>query len=229
MHQVGPLKNPVNDSRDMRDLLKKLGFRVHHLENADQQEMENAIHEFGRNLGDKKGLGLFYYAGHGMQVSGRNYLIPVRARIRAEHQIKYTSVDIGLVLDEMDVANNCLNIVILDACRDNPFQRSFRSSAQGLAQVGDSPNGTLIAYATSPGHTASDGEGRNSPYTKALLKYLREPGRSITRVFQSVRKEVLKSSANRQRPWETTFLTDELILVAGGSAFYNTTDVPLIV
>jgi len=218
-YQVGPLKNPVNDSRDMRDLLQDLGFKVTHLENANLSALSDAVYKFGRDLKRDKGLGFFYYAGHGMQVQGRNYLIPVGARIRAEYQIQANSFDVGQVLGALDEAENRVNIVILDACRDNPFARSFRSGAKGLAQVDDLLNGTLIAYATAPGRTALDGEGRNSPYTRALLKYLKEPGSSISRVFQKVRCEVLKSTNDQQNPWEATSLTDEVILVAGGSAF----------
>ena len=187
--------------------------------------MAEAIANFGRDLKRDKGLGLFYYAGHGMQVKGHNYLIPVGAKIKAEYQVQFASLDVGLLLGALQEADNRLNIVILDACRDNPFARSFRSSAQGLAQVSDSPSGTLIAYATAPGRTALDGAGRNSPYTKALLKYIQEPGSTITRVFQKVRKAVLEASGELQRPWETTSLTDEVTLVAGISVFY-TTDVP---
>ncbi len=120
-YQGGPLKNPVNDSRDMRDLLQDLGFHVTHLENASKRQIENAIRGFGRALRQSGGLGLFYYAGHGMQVDGRNYLIPVAARITAEHEIEYEAVYADRVLSEMAAAENRVNIVILDACRDNPF------------------------------------------------------------------------------------------------------------
>jgi len=226
-YKAGPLKNPVNDSRDIRVLLQELGFKVTHLENAGKRPMEDAIRAFGKALRQSGGLGLFYYAGHGMQVAGKNYLIPVGTRIMAEHEVEYEAVYADRILSEMSEAGNPVNIVILDACRNNPFARSFRSSAQGLAQVNRAPTGTLIAYATDPGNTALDGKGRNSPYTRALLKYLKTPGSSITKAFQAVRKDVLRFSSGKQRPWETTSLTDEVILVAGGSAFY-TTDAPAI-
>jgi len=218
---IRPLKNPVNDSRDMRDLLQDLGFHVTHLEDASKRQIEDAIRGLGRALRQSGGLGLFYYAGHGMQVDGRNYLIPVAARITAEHEIEYEAVNADRVLSEMAAAENRVNIVILDACRDNPFARSFRSSVQGLAPLSRVPARTLIAYSTDPGCTAMDGAGRNSPYTGALLKFLKEPGCSITRVLQKVCKEVNETTKRCQNPWQLSSLTDEVILVAAGSAFYS--------
>jgi len=226
-YKAGPLKNPVNDSRDIRDLLRSIGFEVSHLENAGQRRMEDAIRTFGANLRRGGGVGFFYYAGHGMQVGGRNYLIPVGAQIISEHEMKYAAVDLGRVLDEVSRAENRANIIILDACRDNPFARSFRSSAKGLAEVGDTPTGTLIFYATAPGNTALDGEGRNSPYTKALLSHLPTPGRSILDICTRVNKDVKEATNKQQQPWMASSLSESVILVAGGSAFY-TTDVPAV-
>ena len=148
---------------------------------------------------------MFYYAGHGVQAKGRNYLIPIDAEIQSEAEVEDSGVDVGLVLNYMDEAQNGLNIVILDACRNNPFGRSFRSAAEGLAQV-DAPTGTLIAYATAPGRVASDGTGQNGLYTSELLKQMRVPSVSVTDMFMRVRAEVMKQTGNKQVPWESSSL-----------------------
>lgn len=146
-YRTSPLKNPVNDARAMAHALRANGFQVIARENVSQKEMRRAIIEFGERLRDG-GIGLFYYAGHGLQVGGRNYLVPVDAEIRSESEVE--SVDVASVLARMETARNRLNIVVLDACRDNPFARSFRSTSRGLASI-DAPSGTIIAYATAPG------------------------------------------------------------------------------
>ncbi len=203
-YKAGPLRNPATDANDMAVTLNDLGFEVMHKENSSQREMENAIHEFGRRL--KEGdVGLFYFAGHGVQVKGRNYLIPLGAEIREETDVKYEAVDVGRVLDAMYNAGNNVNIVILDACRDNPFARSFRSSSSGLAQI-DAPKGTLIAYSTSPGRVALDGTGRNSPYTGALLNYMKTRDLTIEQVFKKTRREIDDVTGGKQTPWESTSL-----------------------
>jgi len=200
-----PLKNPPNDARDMAATLRALGFDVTSGINANQRDMKRLIREFGQKL-KSGGSGLFYYAGHGVQSKGRNYLIPVDAEIQSEAEVEDSGVDVSLVLNYMDDAQNGLNIVILDACRNNPFARSFRSASDGLAQV-DAPTGTLIAYATAPGRVASDGAGQNGLYTSELLKQMRVPGLSATEMFMRVRAEVMKQTANKQVPWEASSLT----------------------
>jgi hypothetical protein len=202
-YSSGPLKNPVNDATDMAAMLKKLGFVVMLKKNASLQEMEEAVEAFG-NLLKRGGVGLFYYAGHGVQVNGTNYLLPIGVKINKESDIKYLAVDANKILDEMAAANNGLNIVLLDACRDNPFTRSFRNATRGLAIVGSAPSGTFISYSTSPGNVAHDGNGRNSPYTAALLKHIGEPGLSINDVFMKVRQNVRKGTG--QTPWELSSL-----------------------
>jgi formylglycine-generating enzyme required for sulfatase activity len=203
-YDSAPLRNPVNDARAMAGGLQDLGFDVTEKENLTQKEMKREIQAFGQKL-VKGGVGLFYYAGHGMQVNGRNYLIPVGANIEHEKQVEYEAVDVGAVLSEMDYARNPMNIVILDACRDNPFARSFRSSAPGLAAV-NAPSGTLIAYATSPGAVASDGPGENGVYTGELLKTMQAPGLRIEDVFKQVRSEVRQLTEGKQTPWESSSL-----------------------
>jgi hypothetical protein len=170
-----PLKNPVNDAQDMAGALKELGFEVMHLKNATLRQFDSAVREFGSKLKQKGGTGLFYYAGHGMQVKGRNYLIPVDASIDTESDVKFEAMNAGLILGKMEDAGNQINIVILDACRDNPFARRFRSARRGLARM-DAPKGSLVAYATSPGSVAADGTDRkcsicrNSTSFPSILK-----------------------------------------------------------
>jgi len=199
-----PLKNPPNDARDMAASLRTLGFDVTSGINVNQKDMKRLIRDFGLKL-KGGGSGLFYYAGHGVQSKGRNYLIPVDAEIQSEAEVEDSGVDASLVLNYMDDAQNGLNIVILDACRNNPFARSFRSANDGLAQV-DAPTGTLIAYATAPGRVASDGTGQNGLYTSELLKQMQVPGLTVTDMFMRVRAEVMKQTGSKQVPWEASSL-----------------------
>ena len=210
-YQSGSLKNPVNDATDMAAMLKKLGFTVILKKNATLEEMEEAIEDFGNRL-KRGGVGLFYYAGHGLQVGGVNYLVPIGAKINKESDVKYKTFDSGRILDEMANANNGLNIVILDACRDNPFSRSFRSTTRGLAIISNAPSGTFISYSTGANQVARDGEGRNSPYTKALLENIDRPGLSINDVFMKVRSKVKKESG--QIPWELSSLEGNFYFIA---------------
>src|ERR1041385_5180880 len=147
-----PLKNPTNDASDMADALARLGFAVTRGIDLNQRQMKAMIREFGQKL-KAGGQGLFYFAGHGVQLRGRNYLIPVDASIQSEADVEDQGVDANLIMGLMDEAGNALNVVILDACRNNPFSRSFRSVSNGLAQM-DAPSGTLIAHATAPGSVA---------------------------------------------------------------------------
>ncbi len=203
-YRDAPLSNPVNDARAIAAALKESGFTVMSRENTDQRGMLAALREFGDHL-RAGGTGLFYYAGHGMQIKGRNYLIPVGANIEREDEVAYSAVDAQAVLDKMEAAGNVANIMILDACRNNPFTRSMRSGQAGLAQM-DAPVGTLVAYATSPGAVASDGAGANGLYTQHLLTAIREPGNKVEDVFKQVRANVRRDSAGKQVPWESTSL-----------------------
>jgi uncharacterized caspase-like protein len=213
-YSSGPLKNPVNDASDMAAMLKKLGFTVTLKKDAKLQEMDEAIEAFGNSL-KRGGVGLFYYAGHGVQVNGTNYLLPIGARINKEADVKYQAVDANKILDEMASANNGLNIVMLDACRDNPFTRSFRNATRGLAIVSSAPSGTFVSYSTSPGNVARDGDGRNSPYTQAVLENIAKPGLSINNVFMNVRSKVKRETG--QIPWELSSLEIDFYFVIQGS------------
>lgn len=203
-YAAAPLKNPINDARVMAGALQEMGFDVSLHEDLDQKAMKREIQALGQKL-QKGGVGLFYFAGHGVQVSGRNYLIPVGAAIEHEKQVEYEAVDMGAVLAEMDFARNRMNIVIMDACRDNPFARSFRSASQGLASI-SAPSGTLIAYATSPGSVANDGPGDNGVYTGELMRAMRQPGLKIEDVFKQVRSAVREATRGKQIPWESSSL-----------------------
>ncbi len=206
-----PLRNPVNDARAISSTLQELGFQVTLLEDASQKQMKRAIDRFGEQLRDG-GVGLFYYSGHGIQVSGRNYLVPLKAEIASEQDVEYESVDAGRVLAKMDAARNGMNLVILDACRNNPYARSFRSDSQGLATL-NAPSGTFIAYATAPGSVASDGTGRNGLYTGELVRHMNTPGLKLEEVFKRVRADVQEKSDNAQVPWDASSLTGDFFFV----------------
>ena len=209
VYPTAPLRNPVNDARAMGSSLRELGFDVVILENLSQRDMRRAIKSFGDRLRDG-GVGLFFFAGHGMQVNGRSYLIPVDADINNEQEVEIESVDVNAVLAQMETARNRLNIVVLDACRNNPYARRFRSASNGLAMI-DAPTGTLIAYATGPGRVARDGDGANGVYTAELLKAVRTPGIKIEDVFKRVRQEVRTATRGDQVPWETSSLEGDFI------------------
>ena len=194
-YRSAPLKNPVNDAGDMANVLMESGFKVTLKINASQKEMETAMRSFGKKL-RVGGIGLFYYAGHGLQLNGTNYLIPVDAQIETESDVKYEAVDAGRILGKMEDAGNNLNIVILDACRNNPFARSFRSSVTGLARM-DAP---------APGELAADGDGRNGIYSKHLIQNIRMSGLTIEQVLKNVRVAVAKETSNKQVPWESSSL-----------------------
>lgn len=203
-YRDAPLPNAANDAADMAKALEASGFTVLRRDNATLRDMHLALREFGDRLG-RQSSGLFYFAGHGMQVRGRNYLVPVDADIAREDEAAFAALDLGAVMEKLDSAKNPVNIVILDACRNNPFGERLKLSARGLAQV-DAPPGTLIAFATAPGATAADGAGRNGLYTQYLVRNLARPGVPIEEVFKSVRVGVRTDSRGAQVPWESTSL-----------------------
>ena len=205
-----PLANPANDARLMADVLGDLGFDVTLALDADQKAMKYAIVAFGERLAaaGKDAVGLFFYAGHGLQVNGQNYLVPLAAEIDKESHVAIEAVSAGWVLGEMEFAGNRMNFVILDACRNNPLSRSFRSATRGLARM-DAPRGSIVAYSTAPGQVARDGEGFNSPYTEALVREMRAPGVSVERMFKQVRIAVMADTDDQQVPWESSSLTGD--------------------
>jgi len=213
-YKSAPLKNPVNDAQDMAAVLTNLGFQVIHKTNAARRAMVLAVNEFGRKL-RKADVGLFYYAGHGMQIEGRNYLIPIGANVVDEQDVEFEGVDAGRILGKMEAAGNTVNIVFLDACRDNPFSRSFRTGSRGLLRM-NAPKGSFIAYATEPGNVAADGRGRNSPFTKHLLKHIKTPGLKIEDVLKRVRADVTSETGDKQLPWQSSSLVGDFYFVVEG-------------
>ena len=208
-YKVRPLKNSVNDADDVSKSLKATGFEVIDLRDATLPQMRSAVRQFGDRLVSND-VGLVYYSGHGVEVKGRNYFIPVNADIQREDEIADQGLDVSLILEKMSTAGKGVNILIVDACRDDPFGRSFRSSSRGLANM-DAPRGTIIAYATSPGKVASDGDPRerNSPYTKHLVRAMQSPNKPIEQVFKEVRRAVQDETKNQQTPWENTSLSGD--------------------
>ena len=203
-----PLKNPVNDAKAMAEVLRSVGFDVIERTNANKIQMEDAVIAFGKKLGDGA-VGLVYYSGHGIQVAGKNYLIPVDAEIDNEQAVPLRTLDADMIINQMMSVKTRVNLVILDACRVNPFERRFKAlNAGGLAQM-NAPEGTLVAYATAPGKVASDGAGSNGLYTQELLKALAEPGLPVEQVFKRVRATVTQASQGGQVPWESSSLIGE--------------------
>ena len=202
---LNPLKNPINDARALRDILSKKRFNVIYLENASQMEMEDAIDKFGYKIKNGKGVGLFYYAGHGMEVDGVNYLIPTDARVPSKKYVKSKSVSTDIIVTAMEEAKNRINILILDSCRSNPFGRD---GSGGLAPI-NSATGIYVAYATAPHKIAQDGEGDNGLFTSYLVKYINQAGLKIEDVFKKVRQGVQRDSNGNQIPWSSSAITGD--------------------
>ena len=210
-YPLSKLKNPVNDARAMAARLEGLGFEVLAHENAKKAEMAKALVTFKRKMKGRPAA-LVYFAGHGLQVDDHNWLIPVDAEIEHEDEVSLNAIKADDILAHMDDKGMQAKLLILDACRDNPFERKFRGAGRGLAHM-SAPKGSLIAYATSPGKTASDGEGDNGLYTSELLKVITTPGLAVEQMFKQVRKAVIEASDGRQVPWEATSLVEEFHFV----------------
>ena len=217
-YTVAPaLANPVNDARLVAGTLRDLGFDVSELIDGSKADMNGVIQRFGQKLAraGKDTVALFFYAGHGVQVAGRNYLIPVDAKIGSEQEVSRESMDANDIVGTMDKGGPRIKFIILDACRNNPFRQAGatravtrNNEAGGLAKM-KATSGTLIAYSTSPDDVAADGTGGNSPYTAALAKALRKPNVHVERVFKDVRIAVAKDTDNLQVPWESSSLTGD--------------------
>jgi uncharacterized caspase-like protein len=200
---ISPLDNPAHDAKLMADTLRSLGFTLvgdgAQLD-LDKSGFDGVVQDFGSRLRGAD-VGLFYFAGHGLQVRGANYLVPVGANPNKEADVDFQMLDANVVLRQMESAGTKLNIVILDACRNNPFGgRGLRGTNSGLAQM-QAPEGTLISFATQPGNVAQDGAGGNSPYTIALVQTLRRPGLDIFQTFNEVGLAVMQATGNSQQPW----------------------------
>jgi len=207
-YDAAPLRNPVNDARAMAAALREAGFDVTPLENADQRAMEEGVRTLAGKLAGG-GVGLFYFAGHGVQVAGRNYLVPVGSRLESEADARYRALDAGWVLESLAGAGARVSVLILDACRDNPFTRSFRSAGRGLAAL-DAPAGTLVAYATAPGSVAADGSGENGVFTGALVRHIRaDRGVDVEALLRGVSAEVQQATGGKQVPFRSSSLTGD--------------------
>ncbi len=207
-YQSAPLPNPASDADLMATTLEDAGFSVTKIIDADQKTMKRALIEFGRELRKSNAVGLFYYAGHGVQMNGQNYLIPIGTNIQDETEVEIEAINVNSFLGTMERSSSAINIVILDACRNNPFTRSFRSATRGLARV-TAPRGSYIAYATAPGQVAYDGDLGNSPYTLALTRAISTPNLTIEQVFKQARREVLATTKDKQIPWENSSITGD--------------------
>jgi hypothetical protein len=213
-YPTAPLRNAVNDSRDLGEVLRELGFKTIVKENTSRAQMIAALQEFGKAL-EGADAALFFYAGHAMQFKDRNYLIPIDAVMGSEEDVTFFSVDVSQVLDRMERARTRFNFVILDACRDNPFRDTFKVSAAGLAQM-SGPSGSLIAYATAPGATAADGFGRNGVYTGQILQNIKVPDMPVEVLFRKVREGVERETKRLQTPWELSSIKGDFVFNASG-------------
>lgn len=209
-----PLANPKNDANALAAALERLGFEVVKGVDLKRSEFERTVRDFARTVRGADAA-LLFYAGHGLQVNGRNYLAPIDAKLSDEVDLEFEALRLETVLSQMEREVKT-NLVFLDACRDNPLARNLARSmgtrsasvGRGLARV-DSGIGTLIAFATEPGNVALDGDGNNSPFTSALLKHIETPGLDIAQMMRRVRRDVMKLTAERQVPWNNSSLTGD--------------------
>ncbi|MBI2252981.1 MAG: SUMF1/EgtB/PvdO family nonheme iron enzyme [Proteobacteria bacterium] len=225
---IGRLPNPAEDANLIAAALTEVGFTVTTLIDADQRAMKRAISDFGQALvaAGPEATGLFYYAGHGVQIGGTNYLVPLGADIRSEADAEIESVDASWVLKQMEFAGNRVNVVILDACRNNPLPRSLRSASSGLARM-DAPKGSFIAYSTAPGDVAQDGSGTNSPYAAALAQAITGAAAPIEEMFRNVRVAVMAATGEAQVPWDSSSLTGAFYFKEDGTAAAPTVIAPV--
>ena len=215
-YKSAPLANPSNDARLISDTLGASGFQVTTLLDADLEGMKRGARAFAKKV---RGAGagataLFYFAGHGVQVKGRNYLIPVNAQLESAADMEFESMDAQWMLDLLEDTGADISIVILDACRNNPFRSISRAASRGLARM-DAPTGSIIAYSTAPGQVALDGEGNNSPYTEALAAAMKRPGLKVEEMFKTVRQSVVAATIKQQVPWESSSLIGDFYFTGG--------------
>jgi len=222
------LPNPPNDARRISRALESLGFQVHTIINASKQDLERLHNDVGKLL-RRADVGLFFYAGHGLQINGENFMVPVDASFDNTQDLSSELVSLTGFLSQME-QHTATNLIFLDACRNNPLadviqdqmsagrslsvgsEQQVRSVGQGLAEMKASV-GTLIAYATQPGNVAEDGQGSNSPFTTGILRHIGEPGVEIREILTSVRVSVLGETSRRQIPWDHSSLTEEFYFI----------------
>jgi uncharacterized caspase-like protein len=223
---VQRLKNPSNDAKAVAATLRNLGFEVLEREDINRRSMIDAVRRFAKKL-SPGGIGLFYYAGHGIQAKGVNYLVPVDASLAVEDDLRYEALDLQDVLTALDDGRVRLSLVILDACRDNPFAKTFRSTSRGLAQI-DPPRGTFIAYATGPGKVAADGNGDHSVYTEALLELMTQPLR-LQDIFDKVTDAVEQKTKQAQTPWTNSSFRGDFYFIGPTAVTINPSPTPTLV
>ena len=214
-YPFGALANPVNDATDIATALRGAGFEVLLETNAGRGEMKNAIRKFGDTLREKGGTGLFYFAGHGVQLKGENFILPIVKEVAGEDDLRRNAVSAAEAVEAMAAARNALNIIVLDACRNNPFDIG---GTKGLSRI-DSNARLFVSYSTSPGAVALDGQGRNSPYTKYLSRAIETPALSLEDTFKRTLKGVYQETKGQQTPWiSSTFFGDFAFHPNGGAA-----------
>ncbi len=215
-YRHSPLKNPANDAKGMAEALNNAGFDVTVRLDAGRASMLAGIDAYLKQLAVRKCVGLFYFAGHGVQINWKNHLLPVDAEVASNEDVEKQSVEVSAMLQGLSRAGNALNLIILDACRDAPFGEARKPEQRGLSQM-DAPASTLLAYATAPGNVASDGEGAHGLYTENLLREMRSPEARVEDVFKRVRLNVRRKSNGQQIPWESTSLEDDYYFVPPAS------------
>jgi uncharacterized caspase-like protein len=224
-HHATALKNPANDAEDLSATLRELGFEVVHAADVGKASFDASIRSFSKRVASAD-VGLVFFAGHGVQVAGQNYLVPIDAKLETMRDLEFETVRLEFILAQMENGRDGkVSIVMLDACRDNPLARNLarstgvRSDAfpRGLAPV-QSGAGTFIAFATAPGKVAYDGQGRNSPFTAALLRNIRAPGKGLNALMIDVRKDVMAMTRNAQVPWDHSALTQDFLFRPAGLA-----------
>ena len=207
-YKEAPLKNPANDAKAIGEALKASGFDVTLMMDGGKAAMAAAVQAYVQKLAATKSVGLFYYAGHGIQLAWKNYMLPVDADVDTIGDVQKQAVEVNSLMEGLTKAGNPMNVIILDACRDNPFGNLKGVDHKGLSQM-DAPTHTLLAYATSPGNVASDGDGANGLYTENLLRELKVPEAKVEDVFKRVRLGVRVKSKGAQIPWESTSLEED--------------------
>ena len=215
-YQQGYLKNPSNDASDISNALQQLGFDVDLVKNTSRKSLLNAVQNFRRKLNSSTEVAFFYYSGHGAQFEGESYLLPLQANIASAADLPVEALPAKNVLIQMRTSGSQVNVMVLDACRDLPFAQLSRSSNRGLSRI-EASDSALIAYSTSPGKIAADGNGRNSPYTSALLRLLPKRNLTLTQLFNDVGMAVKKLTGGKQIPWMSSSPMSKIYLANGGA------------
>ena len=210
-YQASPLKNPLNDATDVANFLRSAGFEVIEQHDADLGSFRSLTDKFVEQV-QRYDVALFFYSGHGIEINGQNYLVPVDADIKKEEEIPRQAINATDLLKKIEMKRKGINIFIVDACRNTPIFSSYRSPSRGLGRM-DAGSGSLIAFSTAPGQVASDGNGRNSPYTSMFLEEVRKPGKTIEEILKSTSRLVSQRSSGRQIPWYNSSLTEDFYFI----------------